>query len=224
MRPDPNFNGDTSFTVTVNDQGHTGKNARTVQVQHTVRVNAINDPPRITVPPPITFKESEDTKVKIHIPIEGVVVEDVDSDEITITITPAETGMGTIRINNKGNYLEILEIKNKSPRDITTYLKTLEYSPENTAVCSHALVVVAFDGTLTVEKQIGISLGAINDPPFFKTPTKSSANVDIHQTLSLDEFGIIIGDPDAENGALQVQVSVDSGALESGHNDQIYVA
>ncbi|VUZ25498.1 Uncharacterised protein, partial [uncultured Comamonas sp.] len=88
--PEPNFHGEDSFTVTVDD-GKGGKTTSTVNIT----VTPENDDP---VAPPVRVTTPEDT------PISGKVTgTDVDGDDLTYTKT-SEPQNGTVTVNQDGTF------------------------------------------------------------------------------------------------------------------------
>jgi VCBS repeat-containing protein len=88
--PDPNFNGEDTFTFEAND-GHNGKSTGTV----TITVNPVNDAPVAHAGDQTT---TEDT------PVDGTVTgQDVESSTLTYTVV-TEPEHGTLTLNPNGTY------------------------------------------------------------------------------------------------------------------------
>ena len=151
--PAANFNGVAVFTYTVTSSGVT----ETATV--TVNVTAVNDPPVNTVPgAQITNEDSP-------LPITGVSVTDVDSGNLTTTLSVANgsivvTGGGGATVTGNGSGTVVL---NGTAAQINAALAGLTYSNTADRSGSDTLTVATSDGVATDTDTVAITVNAVAD-------------------------------------------------------------
>ena len=126
-------NGQTTLTITVGD----GTDSVSTQVR--VTVNAVNDPPILSVSQDaLTLNEDFSTTEVIT-----VTSSDVDGDTLTLTVSESTTGVVSVSTSSVG--VQVISIANANGQ--TT------------------LTITVGDGTASVSTQVLITVNAVNDPP-----------------------------------------------------------
>ena len=136
-----NANGQTTLTITVSD------GTDSVSTQILVTVNAVNDPPVLTVSTnALTLAEDFATTELIT-----VISSDVDGDTLTLTVSESTTGVITVTTSASG--VQVASILNANGR--TT------------------LTITVGDGTASVSTQVLVTVNAVNDPPVLSASTNA---------------------------------------------------
>ncbi|RFC63935.1 Ig-like domain-containing protein, partial [Mesorhizobium denitrificans] len=158
--PNTDYNGSTSFTYTVTSGGVT----ETATV--TLNIAAVNDAPVNTVPGAQTTAED------VALAISGISVADVDSTNLTTTLTiPAGAGLlGVTDLSGgatvTGNGTGTVQISGTAS-EINSVLATLIYTPtadfNNGAAGSFNLGVATSDGLLTANSTVSVRVTPVAD-------------------------------------------------------------
>ena len=134
-----NASGQTTINMTVSD----GLLSSTAQV--VVRVEAVNDPPTLTVSTTaLTLVEDFNDSVLIR-----STRTDIDSNTLTLTVTESTTGVVTVTTSAAGVHL----------------------ASRLNAFGQTTLTITVNDGTTNTSTQVAITVTAVNDTPTFTIPT-----------------------------------------------------
>ena len=144
--PSANFNGQDAMTYTLSQNGDTKTSTISFMI------TAVNDAPVINTNSSINYSENDNTPINID-------VNDVDNDELTVTVTGADIGdfnfvSETVLLNFKN--IPDYETKNK-----------------------YQITITATDGQIEVSKEITINILDINEnPQGYKVPS----SIDVIET------------------------------------------
>ena len=144
-------NGQTTLTITVGD------GTANVSIQVLVVVNAVNDPPVLSVSPDtLTLNEDFATTEVIT-----VIRSDVDGDTLTFTVSESATGVVSVSTSSTG--IQVVSIADVNGQ--TT------------------LTITVGDGTVSVSTQVLVTVNAVNDPPVLSaSPDTLTLNEDFATT------------------------------------------
>ena len=219
-RASTNYSGADTVTVTANDQGNTGSggplgDTKTVAVT----VNAVNDPPVVTVPGSQTVPE--DTNLTIT----GIGLSDPD-------VTPGQMQMtlsalnGTLTLGSTAG-LSFSSGANGTASMVFTgtlasvngALASVVYRASTNYSGADTVTVTANDqgntgsgGPLGNTKTIAVTVNAANDPPVVTVPGGQTVAEDTNLTIT----GISVSDPDVAPGQMQMTLSALNGTLTLG--------
>ncbi len=140
-----NINGRTTLTITLSDS------QASVSTQVVVTVNAVNDPPTLTIPTSI-LTESED-----FMGISTVATAmDLENDTLTLSVVESTTGVITVTTLNSG--VQIANIAHANGR--TT------------------LTITVSDSTLSSTTQVVVIITPVNDTPTLTIPTAALTEIE----------------------------------------------
>ena len=207
--------GPRAVAVVATDAG----GAASPAAEATVTVAAVNDPPTVTVPGPVTT--DEDTPVAVP----GISVADVDGDQVTatltvtsgtVTTTPAGTGDGTASTVLTGTVA-----------DVNAALGTATFAPTADASGAVTMTVDVDDlgntgtgGAGTDSDTVAITVTAVNDAPVVTVPAAASTDEDTTLTLS----GVSVADVDAGGATVELELVVTGGTLSAAAGGGVNVA
>jgi parallel beta-helix repeat protein/VCBS repeat-containing protein len=138
--PTANFNGQSTLTITTNDQGNTGTGGALQDSDNvTINVTAVNDAP---VAVNDTTTTNEDTALNIDVKANDT---DVDNSALTVTaVTPGANTNGTLAINPDGS---------------------VRYEPALNFNGTSTFTYTVSDGALTANATVTVQVLAVNDAP-----------------------------------------------------------
>ena len=168
-----NANGQTILTITVGD------GTVSVSTQVLVTVNAVNDPPVLTVST-IALTLTEDFATTEVITITR---SDVDGDNLTLTVAESTTGVVTV----------------------TTTVSGVQVASIADANGQTTLTITVGDGTANVSTQVLVTVNAVNDPPVLSVSTDALALAEDFATTEV--ITVIRNDVDGDNLTLTVAES-----------------
>jgi hypothetical protein len=216
-RGNANYSGGDTVSVTANDQGNTGiggalSDTKTI----TVTVNAVNDPPVVTVPGAQTV--AEDTNLTIT----GISVSDPDvapgQMQVTMsalngTLTLASTAGLSFSSGANGTasmvFTGTLANANAALASVV-YRGNANYSGGDTvSVTANDQGNTGTGGPLSDTKTIAVTVSAVNDPPVVTVPGAQTVAEDTNLTIT----GISVSDPDVASGQMQMALSAFNGTL-----------
>lgn len=220
----PNFNGNDTIQVTVDDQGNTGSGGSKVDSDSVpVFLTGLNDPPVLTHPSPQAATEDVDTAIT------GVSVADPDVGTTQIKITLSVTS-GTLTLNTRTGLTfdsgsdgisDVSMTFTGSMTNVNNALASIIYRGSPDFAATDTLTVVADDlgnvgagGVQTDSGTITINVAGQNDAPAITLPPAQNAQEDTNHTIN--GVGITINDVDVGGGQIQVQLTVNNGVLSLG--------
>jgi uncharacterized repeat protein (TIGR01451 family)/MYXO-CTERM domain-containing protein len=198
--PTANFNGTTTFTVTIGDD-----NGGTATSTVTVTVTAVNDAPVVIVPASQTI--DEDTELTfIAANGNAITAVDVDGDELTVSLTMTngvlilgDASVATIVAGADGSTAVTLR---GSAAAIGQALEGLRLVPDPDFNGLVNLVVTVSDGTVSDTASIVLDVTSINDAP---VPVDDTATA----TVDPIDVDVLANDRDVDNDPLSIR-SIDT--------------
>ena len=193
----------TTFTVTVNDQGNTGSSgAQTETASQTITITAVNDPPEVDgVPASVTVLEDVATSLGLS----GVSLSDPDHATLTVTLT---AGAGTLSGNASGTPFgpQSVVTLDTTPAELQAILATIQYTGAANAAGNNAdTVTVEVRDPLgaTVTEVIAVNITPVNDAPAGADATLTVVE-DTPRTFSAADFGFSDANDTPANGFASV--------------------
>jgi hypothetical protein len=207
------------ITIDVNDNANSPTPAKTDNKSATINVNAVNDPPVLTVLSP--QNPSEDTPL----PLPPITVADVDagSGSLSVTITCSHctlaitSGPPPTVVGNDSNNVSL----NGTLADLNTALASVVYKGVLNYTGPDTIVVSVNDQgntpgpPLSDTENIPVVVGPINDPPVntLKPPADTLHASQSGYILNLPSDLARINDVDAGNGPFEVTISMSVGTM-----------
>ncbi|MBL7646019.1 MAG: tandem-95 repeat protein [Candidatus Hydrogenedentes bacterium] len=223
-RGSQHYNGPDTLSATLNDLGNTGAGGGSdISQSVSLTVNAVNDPPAITVPATQTADEN------VNFPFSAtdgnaIVIDDPDADEApgelvasisvlhgTLTLANgagllASSGNGTATLNMTGT-LAALE----AALDGLVYRGDLNFNGSDTlSISVDDQGNSGSGGAATDSATVDITVDAVNNAPQLALPGAQSINEDATASIA----GISVSDVDAGGGTLVVSLGVGAGRLQ----------
>ncbi len=218
------YNGPDTLSVTLNDLGNTGAGGGgDISLSASITVNAVNDPPTITVP----SAQSADENTNFPFSAtdgNAIVIADPDADEApgelvvsisTLHGTPtlangagllASSGNGTASLSMTGT-LAALE----AALDGLVYRGNLNFNGDDTlSISVDDQGNSGTGGAGTDSETLDITVDAVNNPPQLALPGAQIINEDATASIT----GISVSDVDVGGGTLVVSLSVGAGRLQ----------
>lgn len=191
--PTPNFNGVTTFSVTITD-GNGGFATSTV----TMTVRAQPDPPVVSVPGRQTL--NEDTELTLT-GATAITVSDADNDVLTVNLAVVA---GLLRLGNAAAVTIVSGADNSgamtirgTPTALVTALAGLRFAPRANQNGETTLTVSASDATSTVGGSVVFAVTPVNDPP---VPQNDTATATIDPIV----VNVLANDTDVDGDTLLV--------------------
>ena len=173
-------------------------------------VNAVDDPPVLTVPGPATVSEDDALTLTGTTRIQ---VSDPDSPAVTVTLT---VGQGIINLPSGGALVTGNDTNNVtvtgSTADLDVALSTLVYRPVANYNGPDTLSVSANDTNTTVARTVNINVTPVNDAPTLSL-SAASQSVDEDTPLALT---IVTTDIDSGNTLIRSTLTAPNGRLTLG--------
>ncbi|MGI0485065.1 beta strand repeat-containing protein [Pantanalinema rosaneae CENA516] len=228
-RSPANFTGQNVITVTVNDNGNTGGGALTDTKTITLRVEAVNDPPVISLPTAQVANED------LNLPIAGISISDPDvaTGDMTVSLSVVN---GVLTLGNTAGLIFSTGTAGTPSNNlvftgtlaaINNALQSLIYRGNQDFNGTDALTVNVSDlgntgngVALSDTKVLAITINPVNDAPVLTVPGAQSAN----ENTDLRITGIQVSDVDAGTGNITVSLSVVSGRLTLGSTTGITIS
>ncbi|MDQ7016693.1 MAG: tandem-95 repeat protein, partial [Gammaproteobacteria bacterium] len=225
-RPNLNFNGTDTISITVDDQGNSGvvsAAGTTDSASIAVTINAVNDAPVLTLPAAQTV--AEDGVLALN----NISVADVDAGTglLTVSLTLGDAqnpANGTLNLAGSANLNFAIGSSasgssmtfSGTVADINNALGTLTYTGNLNFNGSERLNITVNDGgssgsggPLSDSGSVAIEVTPVNDAPLLNVPGILAVNEDI----SLSVSGVSISDVDAGTTPLTVTLSANNGTL-----------
>jgi len=226
--------GSEALVVTASDQGIWPPPPAIGTETIPLTVNAVNDPPTVSVPGPLSVPEDTDLSVPL------VSVADPDAEEagqdgvITVTLnvtagtlTVLENypgGLPSSAITNNGSSTVVLAGKTAEINTTLAQANSLIYRGDPNASGAVTLTVTADDlgktGTVTPpgntidSETVAITVVADNDAPTITVPDTTPPNeLPVNEDTTLLISGIVVDDVDAGGADIQVTLAVGSGTI-----------
>ncbi len=214
--------GSRTVRLTVNDGNYTSQNA-----DKTISITAVNTAPTIITPAGISVGESTAT------PLTGISFADADSGAANVTavfsvsagaFSGVNAGAVSVSGNGTGSFTMTGTIS-----DINNYINASElvYTPVSGSLDSITLSIGINDGgnagsggAKTASATAVISISAVNDLPQITAP----ATIPVTENTASSLSGISFSDADSGSGAVDVILSVSSGALTAVSGNGVTVA
>lgn len=202
--PDSNYNGTDSFTYKVYD-GALYSNVATV----TYTINPVNDAPTATnLGTPETY--TEDTAHNLS----AIVVNDIDSPNVTVTLTMSDTAVGSLNTGTAGavtsTFVGGVWTASGAIADVNMLLSGVTFTPSLNYNSNFTIATSVSDGVATPVTGVKTVTGiAVNDAPVLATPI---ANTSILQDVILNTQFAAGTFLDAEGDALSYTASMANGA------------
>ena len=205
-----NANGQTTLTITVNDE------TSRISTQVTVTVNAVNDTPTLTVAvTALTLTEDFITTVPI-----SVTRNDIDGDTLTLSVSESTTGIITVITSDTGVFLSsIADVNGQTTLTITVSDGRLNASAE-VAVTLDAIndpptfTVSTTDLTLNEDfapsMPITVIRGDVDSSTLTLSVTESTTGV---VTVTTTASGILVANILHANGQTTLTITVGDGRL-----------
>ncbi|PSB23629.1 Ig-like domain-containing protein [Stenomitos frigidus] len=220
-RSNASFQGNDTISLTVNDNGNTGKGgALTDSKTIAVTVNPVNKAPAITVP--ASQSVNEDTSLSLS----GISISDLDAGGGNVTVSlSAVNGVlslgataGLTFVTGTGSKDRNLTITGTLAL-INTALSSLSYQSNKDFNGSDLVSISVNDNgntgngvPLSDTKSLLVTVTPVNDAPVLTVPVAQAVN----ENTLLQVTGISIADVDAGSGAIAVSLSATSGKLSLG--------
>ncbi len=210
--PAANFNGSTSFTFAVRDNGGTANGGSDLSSTATVNitVNSVEDAPVNTVPTSVSVNEDG------NVTIGSISVTDADNNlaNVTLTVTSGKLNLTGANVTIAGDNTSSIVISGDEA-NINLALDNLLYTPAANFNGSVTLTVTSSDGTLTDIDTVPITVVSVNDAP-------TTANGTL--TVAEDQLGAVVPTAtfsfsDVDGNALQsvvIQTLPANGTLRLG--------
>ena len=180
-----------------------------------VSVSAVNDAPtaaNLSAAEPYT----EDTAFNLT----DIVVSDIDSASVTVTLTLSNTSAGSLNTGTSGavtsTFVAGTGVWTASGGivDVNTLLASLSFTPALNSNSNFTIATSVSDGSLSVTGSKAMTGTAVNDAPVNTVPGLQTINEDQTLTFSAANGNAIsITDVDAGIATMQVTLSVSSGTL-----------
>ncbi|MBW4695517.1 MAG: tandem-95 repeat protein [Lyngbya sp. HA4199-MV5] len=220
-RSNASFQGIDTISVSVNDQGNTGKGgALTDSKTIAVTVKPVNKAPTITVPAAQTV--NEDTSLSLT----GISIGDVDANGGNETVSLSAIN-GVLSLSTTAG-LTFLTGTGSKDRNITVSgtlalinaaLQSLTYQANKDFNGSDVITVNVNDNgnigngvALSDTKSLSITVTPVNDAPILMVPTAQTVN----ENTALYVTGVSVSDVDASSGAIAVSLAATNGKLSLG--------
>jgi hypothetical protein len=212
-----NFNGTDTLSVTTDDQGNSGSGGALSDADSVaITVAAANDAPVLTAP--ASASGNEDASISIG----AMSVSDVDlgssSIQVSLSASNGSITLGStagLNFYSGANGTGALTVSGDLA-SVNNALTNVSYQGNANFSGSDTLSITASDlgatgsgGAKTDNKNISISLAAVNDTPTLTLPSGTGLNEDTSVTLT----GALISDVDAGSANLQLSLSVSSGTI-----------
>nr|MBW4583407.1 tandem-95 repeat protein [Tildeniella nuda ZEHNDER 1965/U140] len=220
-RSNVSFQGTETISITVNDNGNTGKGgALTDSKTIAVTVNSVNKPPAITVP--TSQSVNEDTSLSLT----GISISDLDAGggNVTVNLSAVNgvlslgTTAGLTFVTGTGFKDRNLTIAGTLAL-INTALSSLSYQSNKDFNGSDLVSISVNDNgntgngvALSDTKSLVVTVTPVNDAPVLTVPAAQVVN----ENTLLQVTGISITDVDAGSGAIAVSLSATNGKLSLG--------
>ncbi len=206
--PDPNFFGTDTFTYWAND-GTNNSNVATV----TITVNPVNDAPTATN---LSAAETyiEDTALNLT----DIVVSDVDSANVTVTLTLSDVAAGALNTATAGavtsTFVGGVWTAAGALADVNTLLAGLTFTPALNYNANFTIATSVSDGVAAPLSGTKTMTGTpVNDAP---TATNLSAAETYIEDTALNLTDIVVSDVDSANVTVTLTLSdVAAGALNT---------
>ena len=166
-----NVNGQTTLTITVGD------GTASVSTQVLVTVNAVNDPPILSV------STNTLTLLEDFATTEVLIVTSSDVDSSTLTLTVAESATGVVSVSTSSAGIQVVSIADANGQ--TT------------------LTITVSDGITSTSTQVPVTVTAVNDPPVL---TVSSTILTLLEDFATTEV-LIVTRSDVDGDTLTLTVS-----------------
>ncbi|MBI2477521.1 MAG: tandem-95 repeat protein [Planctomycetia bacterium] len=218
---DPNFFGTDTFTYTIEqDAAHTPSSTGDTDSTGTVTINvqAVNDGPVNTVSGPRTV--NEDTSLSFT-GANLISIQDIDAGAGNVTTTLTASN-GTINVtggagvtNNGSKNVSVTG----TVAQVNNILAGVTYTPDLNFNGSDQLTVNTNDngntggGALTDVDTINITVTPINDQPTIMVPGQQTFFTDFDNRFTSTPNPFQIGDADAGNNNVQVDLTIGDGAV-----------
>jgi VCBS repeat-containing protein len=235
-RPDANYNGPDTLTITTSDQGNTGSGGvLTDSDSVAINVLAVNDAPINTVP--LLTQTVAQTNDLFFSSANGnaISIGDIDAGTSSVKVTLSVMN-GTLTLSNTSGLTFLLDsvtgltsdgiadkkmIFTGSITDINAALNSLSYHSNPNFSGSDTLTIVTNDqgntgsgGAKMDTDIVPIKVTVVNDGPVNTVPSAQSVNEDTTLVFSTTKGNAIsISDPDAGMNPVKVTLSVDVGTL-----------
>ncbi len=185
-----------------------------------ILVNAVNDPPQLTLPADQSVNEDTD------LALTGIALGDVDAGagslQVTLSVNDGTLTFGDtsgLAFSSGDGTADASMTFTGTVTDLNAALATLSYRGNLDFHGTDTLSISVDDqnntglgGALSDSGSLNIDVQAVNDPPQLTLPADQSVNEDTDLALT----GIALGDVDAGAGSLQVTLSVNDGTLTFG--------
>ncbi|MBW4471648.1 MAG: tandem-95 repeat protein, partial [Stenomitos rutilans HA7619-LM2] len=220
-RSNASFQGTDTISISVNDQGNTGKGgALTDSKTIAVTVNPVNKAPTITVP--ASQSVNEDTSLSLS----GISIGDVDAnggnETVSLSAINGVLSLGTTAglTFSTGTGLKDRNITMSGTLAlINAALQSLTYQADKDFNGSDVITVNVNDNgntgngvALSATKSLSIAVTPVNDAPILTVPTAQVVN----ENTTLHVTGVSISDVDASSGAIAVSLAATNGKLSLG--------
>jgi Ca2+-binding RTX toxin-like protein len=223
--PDPNFFGNDTLSIQVDDQGSTGAGGPlTDSTTIAITVDPVDDIPVNTVPG--AQQLAEDVSIEFSSANQnGFSIEDVDAVsplDITVTATNGTISLGDLTginlvIGTGSN--DTMVVFQGSVSDVNNSLDGLTFTPAANQIGAASISINTNDPSVgmaaTDTDTVSITLTAVNDSPMNTVPGPVSTLEDTTLTFSAgNSNGLSISDAiDGDQGTMQVDLSVTTGLL-----------
>ena len=214
----------TTFTVTVNDRGHTGSDpgisgdgsSEEGTNNVTINIAGVNDAPTATnLSAPETY--TEDTPLGLT----DIAVSDVDSANVTVTLTLSDTAAGSLSTGTSGAVTSTYNAgtgvwsASGAIADVNTLLAGVTFNPATNYNSNFTIATSVDDGTAApVTGTKNMTGTAVNDAPVNSVPGAQTTAVDTPLVFSSGNGNLIsVFDLDVGGNAIQATLEALNGTL-----------